>query len=180
MLLVILALAFASVFLLFLAVAKPKQKEDVEQRLKRLKADEEPQKLKGLRPEPPAEEAPKKKDGLADANAQLDELFLPVAKQRLADAEAEALTIVIANAGRYTMTPLQLRVWQYKAAVIAPFAAGLFLIVLGVPMFVTGMLLVGAAVGGYYFPIIQLNQEAGKRRNAILRQLPTNRAGGGR
>lgn len=174
MLILILALAFLSVFLLLLAIAKPKGKEDVENRLKRLKADEEPSKIKGLQPEPPADEAPKKKDALADASAQLDELFTPMAQERLSEVEAARLAEFIANAGRYTMTPLQVRVWQFKAAAITPIFVGILLIGgLGFNLFVTPLLLLAAAAVGYYFPLIQLHQEASKRRNAILRQLPT-------
>lgn len=175
MLFVILALAFVSVFLLLLAIAKPKQKEDVENRLKRLKADEEPVKLRGLAAEPESEDGPKKKKaGLADASAQLDEVFLPVAKQRLTEPEADGLAEVIANAGRYTMTPLQLRVQQYKVAAIAPIFVGIVDVAgLGFNLFVTPLLMIGAAAAGYYVPILQLTQEATKRRNNILRQLPT-------
>lgn len=177
MLILILALAFLSVFLLLLAIAKPKGKEDVQARLKRLKADEEPAKMKGMQPEPPAgeEEKPKKKkDALKDASAQLDELLMPVAKERLSDPDSARLAVFLANAGRYTMTPLQLRLWQFKAAVIAPIFAGILLIGgLGFNLFVTPLLLLTATAVGYYFPLIQLHQEASKRRNAILRQLPT-------
>lgn len=174
MLFLILGLAFASVLLLLLAFAKPKQKEDVENRLKRLKADEEPVKLKGMQPETDEDEAPKKKDALADASAQLDEIFSPLAQQRLKEAEAAQLAEVIANAGRYTMSPVQLRTWQFKAAALAPVAAGILLIAgLGFNLFLTPLLMLGAAVAGYYFPILQLHQEANKRRSSILRQLPT-------
>jgi tight adherence protein C len=174
MLILILALAFLSVFLLLLAIAKPKGKEDVENRLKRLRADEEPSKIKGFQPEAPADEAPKKKDALKDASAQLDELFTPMAQERLSEVEAARLAEFIANAGRYTMTPLQVRVWQFKAAVITPLFVGILLIGgLGFNLFVTPLLLLAAAAVGYYFPLIQLHQEASKRRNAILRQLPT-------
>jgi Flp pilus assembly protein TadB len=175
MLFVILALAFVSVFLLLLAIAKPKQKEDVENRLKRLKADEEPVRLKGLAAEPEPDEAGKKKKaGLADASAQLDEIFVPIAKERLTETDSDGLAEVIANAGRYTMTPLQLRVWQFKAAAIAPIFVGIVATAgLGFNLFVTPLLMIGAGAAGFYLPILQLNQEATKRRNTILRQLPT-------
>ncbi|MFP5501415.1 MAG: type II secretion system F family protein [Candidatus Sericytochromatia bacterium] len=173
MLALILLGVFGSVILLLLAVAKPKQKEDVEARLKRLNPDELAAKPKAPEPE---SDTPKKekKDAVADLNRQLDEVFRPLAKKRLTEAQAALLAKTIANAGRYTMTPVELRAWQYKAAAIAPLAAGVFLYALmGFEIPVTPMLMALAGVGGYFFPILALGQEATKRRNQILRQLPT-------
>lgn len=166
---------FLSVFLFLLAIAKPKQKEDVELRLKRLGADEDPLAFK--LPEgkdPGGKEAPARKDPLADLNAQLDELFRPFAKQRLTEADALELGKTLGNAGRYAMTPLQLRVWQYKSATLMPIGVAIFMTALfGFNPAVTPLLIIAAAVGGFYYPVLSLNAEANRRRSAIMRQLPT-------
>lgn len=173
------ALMFASVFLFFLALAKPAQKEEVESRLKRLSADDDdlpafklPDALVPEAEDPDA--PPPKKDALADINEKLDELFKPLAKDRLADADAEELAKVLQGAGRYTMTPLQLRIWQYKCTALMPLGAGIFMgSLMGFNLAVTPLFMILAGIGGYFYPIFALNQEATKRRNAILRVLPT-------
>jgi tight adherence protein C len=168
---------FAAVFMFLLALAKPKQKEDVEGRLKRLTADEEPPtfKVPDRFAEPEEDEGPKKKkDAIAELNAQLDQLFKPLARERLDDEAATSLAKVLQAAGRYAMTPLQLRIWQYKSATMMPIATAIFLAALiGYNPAVIFILVVGAAVGGYWYPIFSLNTEASRRKTAILRTLPT-------
>lgn len=168
--LLILTGVFASVFLVLLAIAKPKSKEDVGARLKKLAVEDAPRTKPA---EPVAEGPPKKKDAITDLNEKLNELFRPLAKGRLDESTEAQLAKVIANAGRYAMSPLDLRTWQYKAALIAPLGAA----VLGMGLkvaFPTNVILIGlGAVLGYFFPVIQLNREATQRRNSILRQLPT-------
>jgi tight adherence protein C len=173
-LIIILALAFASFFLLLLALAKPKQKEDVESRLKRLKREEEPPAWLDAGQKAPEDEGPKKKDALADLNRQLDELFTPLAQSAIKQREAEALAKAIANAGRYGMTPLKLRVWQYKGALAGPLASGVFFTALtGYNLTLTPLFVMAGAAAGYFYPLLKLHTEANQRRNAILRQLPT-------
>lgn len=177
-LLALFALMFLSVMFFLLAIAKPKQKEDVESRLKRLSADDDERpafKIPDRWAEPEAEDGAKlKKDAIADLNAQLDELFKPVAKKRLTEADAQELSKILQAAGRYAMTPLQLRIWQYKAAALMPLGVGIFFAALiGFNPAVTPLLAILASVGGYWYPVITLNGEAAKRRNAILRTLPT-------
>jgi tight adherence protein C len=173
---------FASVMLFLLAIAKPKQKEDVEGRLKRLNAEDDERPAfkipdKFVAPEPEdgvGGQAKTKKDAVADLNAQLDELFKPMAKKRLTEADADALAKVLQAAGRYAMTPLQLRVWQYKSATLMPLGIGIFVAALiGFNPAVIPLIVILASVGGYWYPIVSLHSEAGKRRNAILKTLPT-------
>ncbi len=177
-LLALFVMMFASVLLFLLAIAKPKQKEDVESRLKRLTADDDERpafKLPDRFAEPEAEAGPKsKKDAIADLNAQLDALFKPVAKKRLTEADAGELAKILQAAGRYAMTPLQLRIWQYKAATLMPLGVGIFFAALiGFNPAVTPILVILASVAGYWYPVLTLNTEASRRRNAILRTLPT-------
>lgn len=168
---------FASVFLFLLAIAKPKQKEDVESRLKRLADDDEPPafNIPDRFAAPEAEGGPlKKKDAVADLNAQLDELFKPLAKKRLTEDDASELTKILQAAGRYAMTPLQLRIWQYKSATLMPIGTAIFFAALiGFNPAVMPVLVILASVGGYWYPVLSLNTEASRRRNAILRTLPT-------
>lgn len=171
-------LMFASVMLFLLAIAKPKQKEDVESRLKRLSADDdEPRAFKVPNRFADHEDEPGptgKKDAIADLNAQLDVLFKPVAKKRLTESDAVELTKILQAAGRYAMTPLQLRIWQYKSATLMPLGVGIFFAALiGFNPAVTPILVILASVGGYWYPVLTLNTEASRRRNAILRTLPT-------
>lgn len=168
--LLILAGVFVSVFLVLLAIAKPKSKEDVGARLKKLSVEEGPRQKPV---EQPVEGAPKKKDAIADLNQKLDELFRPIAKDRLSEGASAELARVIANAGRYTMTPIDLRTWQYKAAVIAPFAAAILAMGLKVGSPANVLLIAAGGAVGYFFPVLQLNREATARRSAILRQLPS-------
>lgn len=168
---------FASVFLFLLAIAKPKQKEDVESRLKRVAAEEEPLvfKVPDRFAEPEEEDGPKtKKDAVAELNNQLDALFKPLAKGRLTEEQAVSLSKVLQAAGRYAMTPLQLRIWQYKSATLMPIGTAIFMAALiGFNPAVIFILVIGAGVGGYWYPVLSLNTETSRRRNAILRTLPT-------
>lgn len=174
MIVLILALAFLSFFMLLLAIAKPKQKEDVQARLSRLNVEEElPSMARPVEPEDD-DGKPKKKDGLADLNAKLDALFKPMAQKRLTDAQAGQLAETIQNAGRYGMTPVQLRTWQYKIAALLPFGAAILTIAgLGFDWIITPLVIAAAAAAGYFIPVLLLNNEATQRRNAILRQLPS-------
>ncbi|MEB3284983.1 MAG: type II secretion system F family protein [Candidatus Sericytochromatia bacterium] len=163
-------LSFVAVLLLLLAVAKPKQREEVEGRLKRLKENAE-------RPNFLHTEAPQsalKKDALADANQQLDALFRPAAERRLSERQATEIQLLLQAAGRYHMTPLQVRIWQLKSALLMPLAA-IFLTfaLLGFNPAVTVLLASGASGGGFFYPIFALQKESSKRRAVILRQLPT-------
>lgn len=170
MILLLFALLGASVFLLLLAIAKPKQREDVESRLKRLSdTDDRPSFRK-----PEAAAQPARKDALADANAQLDELFRPWAAGRVTEGQANELTQLLHAAGRYTMTPLQLRVWQLKSAALMPLGATVLTFALfGFSPAATAIMALAGVVGGYWYPILALQNEANARRNAILKQLPT-------
>lgn len=170
MIILLFGLLGASVFLFLLAIAKPKQREDVESRLKRLSdADDRPV----FRKQEPAGE-PARKDALADANAQLDALFKPWAAERLTEGQAGELTQLLHAAGRYTTTPLQLRVWQLKSAVLMPIGAVVFTFALvGFNPAASALLALAGVVGGYWYPVLALQREAGTRRNTILKQLPT-------
>jgi Flp pilus assembly protein TadB len=175
LILVILLLGFLSVFMLFLAIAKPKQKEDVESRLKRLNVEEDVSfKLPTLDPSEAIQGPPKAYSAIDNLNAQLDEVFKPLVKDRISDSDTRSLKLILENAGRYGMSPLQLRLWQCKAATMLPIAIGILSFgVMGFNMAITPLLLIGAAVGGFYYPILALHREAAQRRTAILRQLPT-------
>lgn len=165
----ILALIFLAVFMLLLAIAKPKQREEVESRLKRLSEEDEPREFAFTPEEPPA-----KKDGLADLNAKLDELFTPLAQKRITERDAEALAKVIHDAGRYGMTPVELRTRQLKVAVLLPLVVAIFYSALvGFDLVMVPLLIVLCGVAGYFLPLIRMRSEATARRNAILRELPT-------
>ncbi|HEY9720451.1 MAG TPA: type II secretion system F family protein [Oscillatoriaceae cyanobacterium] len=167
----ILALIFLAVFMLLMALAKPKQREDVETRLKRLNEDDAAPEFNYT----PEEEAPPaKKDGLADLNAKLDEVFTPLARKRVSEANAEALAKVIHDAGRYGMTPVELRTRQLKVAVILPFFVAIaYSALIGFDFVMVPLLIVICGVAGYFVPILRLRSEATARRNAILRELPS-------
>ena len=171
-------LMFLSVMFFLLAIAKPKQKEDVESRLKRLRTDDDERpafKIPDRFAAAEDEAGPKaKKDAIADLNAQLDALFKPIAKKRLTDAEATELAKILQAAGRYAMTPLQFRIWQYKTAALMPLGVGIFFAALiGFNPAVTPILVILASVGGYRYPVLTQNKEATRRRNNNLRTLPT-------
>lgn len=173
LILAILGLGFLSVFMLLLAIAKPKQKEDVQSRLKRLNVEEEPAfKLPGS--EAATEVVAQQATAIEQLSEQLDELFKPMVAGRLTESEGRELKKVLDNAGRYAMTPMQMRLWQWKAATLFTFATAIFTIALmGPNMAVTPIFLILAALGGYNYPLLALNREAVKRRNDILKQLPT-------
>lgn len=175
LILLVLGSGFFSVFMLLLAIAKPKQKEDVQSRLKRLKAEDELAfKLPDNIHAPVPEDANKRGEALANLNAQLDELFEPLVQDRIAESDARELARVIENAGRYGMTPKELRLWQYKAALLVPIAVGIFSYgIIGFSIALTPLLLLLGVAGGYYYPMLALNREAATRRNTILKQLPT-------
>ncbi|MEB3221669.1 MAG: type II secretion system F family protein [Candidatus Sericytochromatia bacterium] len=172
MLLLLFGLMFASLFLGLLAIAKPKQREDVESRLKRLSQNADRPVYRA--PEAVAEAPPARKDAVADANAQLDELFRPWADSRVTEGQAAELTRVLQAAGRYGMTPLQLRVWQLKCAVLMPIGAAVFTFALiGFNPAVLALVALAGTVGGFFYPILALQREGVRRRDTILKQLPT-------
>lgn len=173
---ILILLVFAAVFLLLLAVAKPKQKEDVEGRLKRIREDEgsakkpAPWALAAAKEGP---EEPAKKDPIAELSGQLDKAFTPWAQRMVGEGEQDDLQERIDRAGRYGMRPIDLVVWQLKAAALGGFGA----LILGAGLFgpepgVLALLVFAAVGGGYWYPRHALNQEGTKRRTAILRALP--------
>lgn len=170
LLLLFVGLVFVSVLLLLLAIAKPKQREEVEGRLKRLnETDEKPPFKPTDTPETPA-----KKDALADANLQLDALFKPQAERGLTDSQAAEINQLLQAAGRYHMNPLQVRIWQLKSALLMPLGGGVLTFALfGFNPAVIALVAIGAALGGYFYPILALTRESTQRRALILRQLPT-------
>lgn len=172
---ILILLVFAAVFLLLLAVAKPKQKEEVEGRLKRIKDHEAGKKPAPWQLEASLEAKPgeAKKDPIAELSGKLDQAFTPYAERMVGEGEAEDLQELIDRAGRYGMRPLDLRVWQLKAAFLGGFGA----IVLGTGLLgpepgVLALLTAVALGAGYWYPRHALNQEATRRRTAILRALP--------
>jgi Flp pilus assembly protein TadB len=170
LLLLLFGLMFASLFLGLLAIAKPKQREDVESRLKRLSTEDERPVYRAPQPEG----APARKDPIADANAQLDELFRPWAAGRVSEGQATELTQLLHAAGRYGTTALQLRIWQLKCAVLMPVGAVIFTFaLLGFNAAVAALVALAGTVGGFFYPIFALQREAGQRRDLILKQLPT-------
>jgi tight adherence protein C len=168
----VLGSGFVSIFMLLLAIAKPKQKEDVQSRLKRLKLDDE---MAFHLPNATAStEVVPKANGLANLNAQLDELFEPLVQGRISESDARELGRAIESAGRYGMTPKQLRLWQFKSAALMPLAILILsYAIMGFNLALTPILVILAAVVGYYYPLLALNREGAKRRMDILRQLPT-------
>jgi Flp pilus assembly protein TadB len=170
LLLLLFGLLFASLFLGLLAIAKPKQREDVESRLKRLTDDTDRPVYRPQQPETP----PPRREPLADANAQLDELFRPWARGRLTEGQAAELTQLLHAAGRYGTTPLQLRVWQLKCAVLMPIGAVVFTFaLLGFNAAVTALVALAGTLGGFMYPVFALQREGSQRRDRILKQLPT-------
>ncbi|MEB3197240.1 MAG: type II secretion system F family protein [Candidatus Sericytochromatia bacterium] len=164
-------LIFASTFLFFLAIAKPKQREDVEERLKRLT---QPEERPSFRPRDPAAEGKANPDALADLNTKLDSAFKPFVEERFTEGESNDLAKLLQTAGRYAMTPLQVRVWQVKCAVLMPLGAVVFAIALfGYNTAMAALMALIAGIGGYWYPVLVLRQEGDRRRNAILKQLPT-------
>lgn len=172
----ILLLGFATVLLFVLALAKPKQKEDVEGRLKRVKQDA-PQARLGRAPweaaEAEAGEGSRKKAALADFNRQLDEMLGPLADRYLTPEKTDALRQAAHRAGRYARTGRQVRLWQLKAAMLAPLPVIWLLFLLEM---LNPTVIVWAGLGaflGFQFPLLQLKQEGEQRRKAILRALPS-------
>ncbi|MEB3328121.1 MAG: type II secretion system F family protein [Candidatus Sericytochromatia bacterium] len=170
LLLLLFGLMFASLFLGLLAIAKPKQREDVESRLRRLSSDDERPGFRAVQPDAP----PPRTASIAEANAQLDELFRPWAAGRLSEGQATELTQLLHAAGRYGTPPLQLRVWQLKCAVLLPFCGVVFTFaLLGFNAAVVALVTLAGTVGGYFYPVFALQREASQRRDLILKQLPT-------
>jgi pilus assembly protein TadC len=170
MLFIILALAFVSVFLLLLAVAKPGEKEDVESRLGRLRALTGPLRLKPTLGE---SEPDKTQAQIANLNAQLDAIFTPLAGGRLSVVQTGKLNKLIVNAGRKNLTPLGIRLWQFKLLAIVPLVGALLVIpTLGFDWLETPLLLLLFAAAGYFYPILALKREATQRARLIMRALP--------
>lgn len=155
MLLLIFLLILAAVGLSLLAFMKPKAKTDVQTRLRRVKGQQKPKKPKTL-------------------FEKLEHAVQPMAQKRLKEGNDSSLRSKLDAAGLYSTNPLQLVSRQILYAAVVPIIFALAnWVVLEFPQAVAFIGCIAMAMVGYNLPIWQLDSTAEKRRNLILKDLPT-------
>jgi tight adherence protein C len=166
-------LCFASVALLLLAVAKPQQVEDVQDRLKRL--NQSPSETATLNPTLSTSETQESADaGLQRLKQQVGDALEPLARRSLAPEQVDAYRERLAKAGLYGEVPIAWRVKQLLGACLGATIATILSIGLAEARFGIWLPAVTIAGGiGYLYPIWQLRTLAANRQKAILRQLPS-------
>lgn len=165
MLVAIFALLLLAVTMFVMAFAKPKQQEDITQRVRRLQERVVTGALKAP--------AGKSQDKMAQAAAQSRHLLAPLVKKTLTPQVAEELQSLLLLAGRYDETPADLVSQQLLAALTFPIGFLIF----NIGLFEWGpggslMGLLGTAYLGFKFPILKLRRLIKGRQRAIFRALP--------
>ncbi|HEY9765826.1 MAG TPA: type II secretion system F family protein, partial [Chroococcales cyanobacterium] len=162
MLFLIFLLLIAAVGLLVLAFAKPKAKEEVQTRLKRVKGGS--RRIQRL---------PPKNKNLAFLQ-KMEERLQPLAQRQLNKGKDKSLKARMDAAGLYQVSAAQFVSRQILCAAVVPiifFLADWVVLELPKPVMLAGML--GAIFLGYFLPVLQLNADTERRKTEILRNLPT-------
>lgn len=159
----IFILLMGSVTMLILAFAKPKEKDDINIRLEKLK-NQQPI-IKG--------ETNKKPDKLQTEINQLLRTVAPLAKRMLSPKAADTLNVKLLRAGKYETNPLNFTAYRIISAVVFP----IIFLTLGYMAFDMGfqeiiLAFIVLTVLGYFFPIVRLNRQIQDRHKSIFRALP--------
>lgn len=158
-------LFFFSFTLLILAFARPKAKEDVNQRLQRLhkqiSAVQDPDMAVPVRPSPPRR-----------FWQWGSGLFAPLARVLLSETAEARIVSLLRKAGWYEVSPTHYVSWQLLSCVVfgAVFLVLFYLDRLPILAFAPGLL--ATMVLGYHYPRVRITSVLEHRQKEILRALP--------
>jgi len=163
---IIFFLLLVSLTMFILAFAKPKQKEDIVQRLEKLRTSAEE---KTLNPDKDLDEKKlKTKKEIDNLSKKFSPLIEKVLNGKLEQDYREKLT----KAGKYDTSVANFMTTRFLLLFSLPAAFFILNILLEVPLDQSLLLMAVCAVCGYFLPLARLNREIEDRQRRIFRALP--------
>lgn len=163
--LIIVVLVLVSITMFILAFAKPKQQEEITNRLEKIKLTHDVEQTK--------RDVDKKYNKLRQEVERLGKNFNPVADRLLNETAKADLEAKLIKAGKYDKDPTSFVANRVLLAVVFPI---LFLLLFILFEFSITQIMIFTPLGalaGYYYPMARLNRQIDERQNKIFKHLPT-------